>query len=130
MEKYITGQRKVLLDFLCSHCDRQFTIEEITKALCGDNTISKSAIYRNIDKLVREGSVQKSAAEGSRKFCYRYVEDTGCSDHLHMKCVICGRLYHLDSEATQTILKLAQMNGSFRVNEKKTVLYGMCGNCG
>lgn len=129
MEKYITGQRKILLDFLREQCDRQFSVEEIANELCTGRAISKSAVYRNIDTLVREGVVQKSAAEGSRKFLYRYIADNACSDHLHMKCLVCGKLYHLDSQSTETILKLANRSGSFRVNEKKTILYGMCKDC-
>jgi len=128
MEKYITGQRRLLLDFLKRHSDRQFSIDDIAEQLCGAG-ISKSAVYRNMDKLAAEGSVQKSAVEGSRKFLYRYVEGQDCCEHLHMKCLACGKLYHLDRDTSDVIIKLANSRGYFKVNGKMTVLYGTCTSC-
>ena len=128
MEKYLTGQRKLLLDFLREHNDRQFSVDDIADKLCG-NGISRSAVYRNIDTLVKEGSVQKSAVEGSRKFLYRYVENEKCCEHLHMKCLTCGRIYHLDCATSDVIIKLANSRGYFKVNGKLTVLYGLCTEC-
>ena len=129
MEKYLTGQRKLLLDFLRSHSDRYFSVDEIVQALCKDHCISKSAVYRNVDMLVREGVLQKSAEKGSRKFVYRYVDNARCVSHLHMKCVQCGSILHMDDEETRIILSAVAKGSSFRIDEKKTMLYGMCVNC-
>ena len=129
MTKYVTGQRKLLLDFLREHSDRQFSIDDIALELCADNLISKSAVYRNIDKLVKEGAVQKSAADGSRKFLYRYLECGECSEHLHMKCLSCGKMFHLDGETSDLIIKLANSRGIMKVDRRKTLFYGVCKNC-
>ena len=128
MEKYMTDQRRLLLDFLREHNDRQYSVDDIAEKLCGQG-ISKSAVYRNIDKLVKEGCVQKSAVDGSRRFLYRYVEGKGCCEHLHLKCVSCGRMYHLDCATSDVIIKLANSRGFFKVNGKLTILYGMCASC-
>lgn len=129
MEKYITGQRKVLMDYLKSHSDRYLSVEEIAEGIGSDRTISKSAVYRNIDILVREGALEKSAAEGSRRFLYRYVDNDACLSHLHMKCLTCGSVYHMDDKETQMILRAVARDSSFRIDGKKTMLYGVCEKC-
>lgn len=126
--KYMTDQRRLLLDFLKEHSDRQYTVEDIACELCSQG-ISKSAVYRNIDALVKEGCVQKSALEGNRRFLYRYVEGQECCEHLHMKCLSCGKMFHLDCATSDVIVKLANSRGYFKVSEKMTVLYGMCNAC-
>ncbi len=128
MGRYNTNQRKALADFFKEHRDTYFSTDEIVNSLCSRGDISKSAIYRNIDKLVREGSLQKSAEEGSRKFLYRYVNDDRCGSHLHLKCLLCGSVYHMDDRQTQIVLSAAK-GSSFVIDEKRTVLYGMCERC-
>ena len=129
MEKYITGQRKVLIDYLKKHSDRYLSVEEIAKGLANDSMISKSAVYRNIDILVREGALEKSAAKESRKFLYRYVDNDECLSHLHMKCLTCGAIYHMDDKETEMILRSVAKESSFRIDGKKTMLYGVCNKC-
>ena len=129
MEKYLTGQRKILIDYLSSHSDRYFSVDDIVREVCSDGSISKSAVYRNIDMLVREGALQKSAEKGSRRFLYRYVNCEQCTSHLHMKCIECGCIYHMDDEETGRILSAVALGSSFKIDEKKTVLYGMCVKC-
>lgn len=129
MEKYKTCQRKVLADFFKEHCDRYFSVEEIAESLCGRENISKSAVYRNIDKLVQEGSLQKTAEEGSRRFLYRYVDSESCTSHLHLKCLSCGSVLHMSDSETDMILEKVRKDSSFVIDGKKTVLYGMCEKC-
>ena len=126
--KYSTKQRRMLLDFLAAHPDEAFSASQIADCLSGDG-ISKSAVYRNIDMLVREGALQKSAEKGSRRFLYRYVNCEQCTSHLHMKCIECGCIYHMDDEETGRILSAVALGSSFKIDEKKTVLYGMCVKC-
>ena len=50
MAKYLTRQRKRLLEYLSEHTDEQMTARQIADALTADN-ISISAVYRNLSAL-------------------------------------------------------------------------------
>ncbi len=67
---YRTSQREILLDFLRSHPDEEFSTEEITNALCG-NAIGKSTVYRLISKLCDDGDILRTSVSG-KKVLYRY----------------------------------------------------------
>lgn len=128
MKKYSTDQREILLSFLKEHPDQQFSIEEISEQLCIGKVISLSTIYRNMNKLLEEESVRRFANEGSRKFLYQYVEDKNCSEHLHLKCNVCGQIYHINDKATKAIL-LSALQSDFIIDKKKSLLYGICKDC-
>ncbi len=129
MRTYMTEQREVLLSFLREHLHEQLSIEEISAHLCVPGGISKSAIYRNIDRLVQEGSVQKFAQENGRRFLYRYAGHKDCGSHLHLKCTGCGQVFHMDDDATGAVLSAAMQNNFFQVDEKRSTLLGTCHLC-
>ena len=128
MKNYSTEQRKLLLSFLKNHCDAQFGVEEIAARLCSEG-ISVSSVYRNIDRLVADGSVRRFAKEGGRGSLYQYFDGQECAGHLHLKCTKCGQIFHLDDEAAELVLAAALAKNDFRVDESKTVLYGLCKSC-
>ena len=131
MRKYMTEQRKVLISFLKENTDKQYSIEEIAESLnsCGEHEISISAVYRNIGKLVQEGQVRRFAKEGSRTFLYQYVNCGECDSHLHMKCVKCSKILHMDDETTEKMIVAAMAKSNFKIDERKTMLYGICDSC-
>lgn len=128
LKKYSTDQRELLLSFLREHPDQQISIEEIYEQLSVENDISLSTIYRNINKLVEEEAIRRFAMEGSRKFSYQYIGHANCSEQLHLKCNVCGQIYHIDNESSKAIL-LAALNKNFIIDKKKSMLYGLCMNC-
>jgi Fur family ferric uptake transcriptional regulator len=129
LKNYSTEQRKLLLSFLKNHCDAQFTVEEIAAQLHGGCSISVSSVYRNIDRLVTDGSVRRFAREGGRGSLYQYFDGQECAGHLHLKCTKCGQIFHLDDEAAAIVLAAALEKNDFSVDESKTVLYGLCKSC-
>ena len=71
MKEYSTRQRKLLIDFFKQHCDEQLTVKEIAGFADIHDKISLSALYRNIDKMLLEGIIQKYAKENGREFVYQ-----------------------------------------------------------
>ena len=128
MEQYSTKQRRLLLGFLSKNADIQFTVEEIADRL-SEKKISKSAVYRNINKMADEGIVERFIVEGSKKLLYQYVGDDECLSHLHLKCSICGTIVHADCNITSEIAKAASSTG-FTLDRRKTILFGVCSSCG
>ncbi|MBQ7291509.1 MAG: transcriptional repressor [Clostridia bacterium] len=126
---YKTSQRELLLDFLRSHPDEEFSTEEITGALCG-KAIGKSTVYRLISKLCEDGDVLRTRGAGGKKILYRYIDKShACDEHFHLKCRDCGKIIHLDCDF------MAELEGhiagahGFRLDPKSTVINGICAEC-
>ena len=98
---YNTEKRTELLGFLESNADTAFSIEEICARLTADGK-GKSTLYRQMAKLVEEGYVSRIPT-GSRRFVYQYRDKQHCGEHLHLKCLDCGRLLHLNAEASASL---------------------------
>ncbi len=128
MSKYATRQRKTLLGYLCAHADESLSAKEIASALEADG-VSLSAVYRNLSELEAEGKVSRLSKDGSRNVYYRYTDAEECKKHLHLSCSKCGRTYHMDVSATDTLIKTVEEDSGFNVDSSSTVLYGVCSEC-
>ncbi len=128
MKKYSTTQRVLLLSFLKSNSEKQFSVDELYAAL-GDEGISRSAIYRNIDKLSAERVVRRFTDAGGSRSLYQYVGGEECSFHLHLQCKGCGRIIHMDPATSETVVGAALKKNGFHVDKKDTMLLGRCRSC-
>ena len=132
MAEYITEQKTMLLTFLRSNHDEAFDVDELTAAMhaaYGSKAPGKSTVYRLITKLSEDGVVKKFAKTGSRRFVYQTVAENDCHNHLHLKCLDCGRLIHLDEEISEELMDKVKKINDFSVDEDETVLLGKCAEC-
>ena len=128
MVKYLTRQRKGLLEYLSDHTDEQMTVRQIADELAGSQ-ISISAVYRNLSALEEEGLLKRSVREGTREVFYQYIAAEKCKDSLHLSCRICGKSIHLgDQEARQLLHSTLESTG-FQIDKAETILYGVCADC-
>lgn len=129
MKDYNTGPRRILLDFLERHRDERLSAEQIAGRITAEGgEISLSAIYRNLERLEQDGSLRRTADGDGRKAVYQYIGGE-CAEHLHMQCIGCGHVIHLDRDTTEALCSAAQSCGEFAIDERKTVLYGHCRKC-
>ena len=124
---YMTSQRKVLFETLEQHRDETLSAEQIIE-LIGDNA-SRSAVYRNLSALEKQGLIKKTTASGSNKALFRYVGSRECKDHLHLECSKCGKTYHLNLPATSALINNVLQDTKFKIDSSSTVLYGVCEKC-
>ena len=130
MAEYNTEQKKLLLEFLEENHDSAYTIEEISQELKARGaSVGKSTVYRLMTKLVDEKRVKRQLADGSRKAIYRVTLDTHCHNHLHLQCIKCGKVLHLDEKTSDQLLNTVQKLNDFSVSEEDTVLMGKCSDC-
>ena len=130
MAEYNTEQKKRLLEFLEENHDNAYTIEEITTELKSRGaSVGKSTVYRLMTRLVEEKRVKRQLAEGSRKAIYRITLDAHCHNHLHLQCIKCGRVLHLDEDTSDKLLDTVKRLNDFSVSEEDTVLMGKCSDC-
>lgn len=127
MPKYMTKQRKLLVEYLSSHTDESISASRIAEAL--SDKISKSAVYRNLTDMESEGKLRRIAAKGSREVIYQYVDEEKCHDCLHLSCKKCGKTYHMQVPTAESLIENVQKNESFEIDKEKTVLYGICKDC-
>ena len=132
MAEYVTEQKKILQRILEENKDRAYTVDElvdIMKLSHGDDAPGKSTVYRLITHLTDEGKVKKFSRPDTRKSAYQIIMGEHCDCHLHLKCLDCGKLIHLDEEVSDKLLCAVMNNSNFSVNEEATVLFGKCGSC-
>ena len=128
MKNYHTEQKQALLTFLQENADRPMTISHIATGLSGERVPGKSTVYRLMDRLVQEGAVRRFVRGNSRHFVYQIMTER-CHEHLHCRCVSCGKLYHLDRSVLAHMEQMLATSG-FVLDPAKTTLMGTCDGCG
>ena len=132
MAQYITKQKKILLELLIKNREKAYTIDELIEKmgdLHGGKMPGKSTVYRLMTRLVDDGKVKRFVKGNSRQFLYQIVDGESCEHHLHLKCVTCGKLLHLDEGLSHELLSKVNSSADFFVSEQSTVLFGKCGEC-
>ena len=130
--KYNTRQRDLLIDYLKTVPHTHVTagdIHEHFKSI-GIN-IGVSTIYRQLERLVDEGTVKKFTIDSTSPACFEYddsieEENTSC---FHCKCVDCGKLIHLKCEEIKEISTHLYKVHNFTMMAGRTVFYGLCDKC-
>lgn len=124
---YNTEKRSEITAFLKASPNRAFSIDEIAAAVCPDGS-ARSTVYRIVSKMVGEGKLRKITSDVSRHTTYQYLGESGCCEHLHLKCKDCGRLIHLDEETSHLLEEKIMANGHFAIDEG-AMLFGRCEGC-
>ncbi|MDE6725590.1 MAG: transcriptional repressor [Ruminiclostridium sp.] len=129
---YKTRQRLQVLNCLIDNKAKHLTADEIAVILKEQGAdVGKTTVYRTLEKLVEEGSVRKYLCEEGKSACFQYVDDSGeCHLHFHLKCVKCRKLIHLECDYLSDLEKHICEHHKFTVDNTKTVLYGICEDCG
>ena len=127
MAKYITHQRKILLEFIERHADEPISAGQIASALKAEN-ISQSAVYRNLSMLEIEGKVRRVSRNGSRNVFYQYA-DGKCKSCIHMSCKKCGKTFHMGMSMADFMIRNVQTSERFVIDTTDTVIYGICKGC-
>ena len=128
MPGYNTKQRRILLAFLEQHPDELFSARQIADALKAEQ-ISLSAVYRNLVQLEADGQIRRYTKSGTQETFFEYIAAEHCKDVLHMKCVKCGRTFHMTEQSAVMLAELLTRNEQFSLDRNNTVLYGACSQC-
>lgn len=127
MSKYMTKQRKLLTDYLAQHTDESISAGQIAEALA--DTISKSAVYRNLSALEAEGKIRRVVSGSSREVVYQYVDGHDCKGCLHLSCTKCGKTVHMQKQIADTLVDSVALTDNFSIDKGETVIYGVCAKC-
>ncbi len=128
---YNTRQKEILIKFLRENSSEHITVQKICNFMNNAGTpVGTATIYRQLDRLVKQGIVKKYLIDERSGACYQYTGDMEkCCEHYHLKCVSCGKLIHLDCEFLHNINNHILEHHGFIVDNSKTVFYGRCSEC-
>lgn len=121
---YNTEQRRLILACLRKNCFRPVTAAELARETGG---MSRSTLYRQLERLSDEHIIIRSVQENGRKYTYQLAQ-CDCAEHYHLKCVSCGKMIHLD-KTTSELMQAKLLENNFDIDERSTVLIGKCGEC-
>ena len=125
---YATASRRKILEYLKNSNDHTVTAADVDEYLKKhDSEVNITTIYRYLDKLAKDGTVIKYVAEKGCQAAYQYVEPgRGCEQHLHLKCVKCGKIIHLECHFMEEISHHIEESHGFTLQCKNSILYGVC----
>ncbi len=129
---YKTKQQDLLFSYLREMQGQHFTAEDVRSHFEAKKiSIGIATIYRQLEKLVAEGKIQKYFIDDHSAACFEYAgEDCNANEqHFHLKCELCGRLIHLECEELQELGGHLKTEHGFVINPLRTVFYGVCTDC-
>lgn len=131
--RYQTKQREEILAYLESVGGNHVTVHDICQYFEKDGiSIGTTTVYRQLERLMEEGLIQKYIIDEKSAACFEYVgKDENCHHPVcfHCKCEKCGRLIHLDCKELEGIQEHMLKEHGFALNPFRTVLYGVCEQC-
>ena len=128
MSGYNTKQKKLMLAYLGEHPDEPLSARQIAYALQREH-ISISTVYRNLADLENEAKIRRCTKSGTQEAFYEYIAADHCKDVVHMKCVKCGRTFHMTEQNAAMLAEFLAQNEQFGLDRNSTVLYGTCSQC-
>ena len=126
---YKTRQRAEIVRIMRSSGDC-LTVREICERLSASGAnVGETTVYRTLEKMASEGGVRRYEP-GKGAAVYRLADDRRCDGHVHLRCLRCGALEHLDCAFMRRMEAHIEKEHGFTLDSGRTVLYGLCGRCG
>ena len=131
--KYKTKQMTELLTFLKSVKGSHVTVSDISDYFKKQEiAVGTTTIYRQLEKMVKEGIVAKYIVDGISSACFEYIGSKDAESNsvcYHCKCEKCGKLIHLQCSEVEELRKHMIEHHSFEMDSLRTVFYGLCSEC-
>ncbi len=129
MKQYKTQQREALLSFFMNNPERKLSPDDILCELPAELKISRSAVYRNLDRMASDGLLERSAAAEGRKTLYQYAGRERDCGRVHLRCERCGSVFHMEREADEQKLDVLLKQNGLQLDGRATVILGVCRGC-
>ena len=124
MSRRNTVQRSLVLDAvrkLHCHATADEVYEEIIKEY---PSISKATVYRNLNLLSEMGEIHRLEIPGSADHF-----DHITTNHCHVKCRECGRVFDVDMDYVSDLEKGIRDNHGFDFTGYDIIFHGICPEC-
>lgn len=126
---YQTRQQDAVAELFARQPESCLTAEEAYRQLKNDGMdVGKTTVYRAITRLCELGRLRRYMSQG-RGNASRYQHNPCTECHLHIRCIHCGALAHLDCDAVDSFARHLMRDHGFTLDEGQTMLYGICAAC-
>ncbi len=128
---YNTKARKYILEFLSNNRNTTVSVSDIVEYLEYKGiTVNLTTVYRYLNKLTDEHSVIKITNESGQRAVYQLIEHkSGCDEHIHIQCIACGKLEHIECDFMEHIKEHLYKDHGFTIKCDGSILYGVCAEC-
>ena len=129
--EYQTKSRQMILDYLIRNKDRAVLVSDFIRHMDQEEcSVNKTTVYRYLDKLCAEHIVIKYPDLNSDKAVFQFAgEEKKCTEHLHLKCIRCGKVVHLDCDFMDEFKEHLYKDHGFRLHCSGDMLHGICQDC-
>ena len=122
---YNTKQKDIILNYLINNKDKCLTINEIYNSLIkNSNNIGLTTIYRFLNKLENENVIKKYTDK--KEATYQYIANEECKNHIHLKCLKCNRIIHLECNDAVKLSNHIKDEHNFYID---STIFGLCKEC-
>ncbi len=127
---YKTKARQDILRVFANNLESNLSAYDVFNYLKDEgHSINLTTVYRNIDRMVEDGTLVKQNDQNAQSAVYRYTQQGRCTSHLHMQCIECGKVIHLECDFMSEIKEHLLSQHGFEIQCKSSILYGMCKEC-
>ncbi len=128
---YNTKARTAVTEFFLSNEGKTASASQIEKFLSQRRVeVSQSTVYRLLSRMEKDGELIKYVSEKGESAVYQYVgESDSCRGHLHLKCLSCGAVLHLDCAFMESLKAHLYSDHGFQLACDGSVIYGLCNAC-
>lgn len=128
---YNTRARAMILEYLKENVSTTVSAADIVLHLKAQGLeVNRSTVYRYLKKLSQDNTIIKYADSDSEMTVYQYIGDNHhCSDHLHLQCIKCEKIIHLDCRFMDELKKHLLDDHKFRLQCEGSMLRGICDEC-
>ncbi len=116
-------QRDAILEELCARHDHPTAEELYLKLKVTMPNLSLGTVYRNLNKLSEDGTIQKISISNIDHF------DGNAKNHYHMLCSECKRLYDVPYPVLEDIEAKAHDFASGKITSHTVTFFGVCNGC-
>lgn len=124
MKERNTEQKELILKELENDYTHPTILELYEKLRKKNPKIGKATVYRNINKLVKEGKVLKISL-GKNVEHY----DGHTHNHYHLYCKYCKKIYDIEDVKKNEFRERLEKENNIQIDSTKVVFEGICKNC-
>lgn len=125
--RYKTKHHDSVLTLLTEKSGQCMSVDDISAELTKRGVkIERTTVYRQLEKLAADGDAVKYISEKGSSAVYT-LREKDATPHLHLKCLDCGGLTHLDCSEAETFMRHLREEHSFIISRSNTIIYGHCG---
>ena len=125
---YMTRQQQAVLACIERFGGGCATAAELTEELHREGqSIGLTTVYRQLEKLSRQGLVHKLVTDEGAGYQYcSHADKNAC---FLLKCEGCGAIFHMDCGHLSQLYDHLLTEHGFAINPRRTLFYGLCAKC-